>query len=124
MPKALATLQNATNREMEERIASRPTITHVCYILIYFLLGLSKEEHRKFNQLHDIAEDDDQDAWNYQEVVDGSVRIELSHGGGELGDMRDELNEELNGKKQRCVIFGASFFLFCLIIIQKATGPT
>ncbi|KAJ6543312.1 hypothetical protein B0H10DRAFT_1970455 [Mycena sp. CBHHK59/15] len=83
-PKALATLKNATNREMEEQIAS-----------------LSKEERRKFNQLHDIAEDDDQDAWNYQEVVDGNVRIELSHGGGELGDMRDELNEELNGKKQR-----------------------
>ncbi|KAJ7640923.1 hypothetical protein B0H17DRAFT_1216483 [Mycena rosella] len=53
--------------------------------------------------MRDIANDylDIDEPFTYHDVADGHVRIEISHAGGEMGDLQDDLNEELNSEKQR-----------------------
>lgn len=50
---------------------------------------------------NDPSNNEDGDEFGYNDVADGTVPIEISHGGGELGDLQDALNEAMNGKKQR-----------------------
>ncbi|KAJ6525789.1 hypothetical protein DFH09DRAFT_1095503 [Mycena vulgaris] len=68
----------------------------------------TKPTGRSERQMWDIPEDsndpsdyEDGDEFGYNDVADGTVPIEISHGGGELGDLQDALNEAMNGKKQR-----------------------
>ncbi|KAJ7133133.1 hypothetical protein C8R44DRAFT_730328 [Mycena epipterygia] len=83
-------IDRATREELQERLA-----------------GLSNENRRVFDRLRDIA--DDPNEWadeeigmqDYRDILDGHVQAEISHGGGEMGEMQDALNEELNSKKQR-----------------------
>ncbi|KAJ7655525.1 hypothetical protein B0H17DRAFT_1146362 [Mycena rosella] len=49
----------------------------------------------------DSSDNEPQDVFTYNDVLDGNVRIEISHAGGELDDLQDNLNQELNGKKQQ-----------------------
>lgn len=64
-----------------------------------------------FDRMRDIP--DDPIEWadeeigmqDYQDILDGHIQAEISHGGGEMGEMQDALNEELNKKKQRYVAF-------------------
>ncbi|KAJ6457862.1 hypothetical protein DFH09DRAFT_1115679 [Mycena vulgaris] len=83
--KACTELAEQTNREMLEHIA-----------------GLSEDRLRVFRQMRDIPEDsndpsdyEDGDEFGYNDVADGTVPIEISHGGGELGDLQDALNEAM-----------------------------
>ncbi|KAJ7491428.1 hypothetical protein B0H11DRAFT_1912051 [Mycena galericulata] len=83
-PKARAELQNTTHQKMQEHIDS-----------------LSKEQRQIFDQLRDIPDENETHSWDYQDVLDGHVPVEISHGGGEMKDIAEELNTELNGKKQK-----------------------
>ncbi|KAF8169309.1 hypothetical protein K438DRAFT_1774323 [Mycena galopus ATCC 62051] len=53
----------------------------------------------------EVADEDDQweddNAVTYDDVVDGSVPIDISHGGGEMADLERGLWEDIHGKKQR-----------------------
>ncbi|KAJ7671708.1 hypothetical protein B0H17DRAFT_1162089 [Mycena rosella] len=51
----------------------------------------------------DSFENEPQDVFPYNDVLDGNVHIEISHAGGELDDLQDNLNQELNGKKQQSI---------------------
>ncbi|KAJ7112328.1 hypothetical protein C8R44DRAFT_550780, partial [Mycena epipterygia] len=46
--------------------------------------------------------DEDIGMQDYQDILDGNVQVDISHGGGEMGDMQDALNDELNSQKRRC----------------------
>jgi hypothetical protein len=69
---------------------------------------LSKEKRKIFDKIRDIPEDvmdqseNDEEPLNYSDVLDGTVPLDISHGGGELDDLQSELKETL-GKKKRSV---------------------
>ncbi|KAJ7876438.1 hypothetical protein B0H13DRAFT_2236010 [Mycena leptocephala] len=46
----------------------------------------------------DRSDDESPAAFNYDDVAEGNICIDISHAGGEMGDLQDDLNEELNGK--------------------------
>ncbi|KAF8153707.1 hypothetical protein K438DRAFT_1474734, partial [Mycena galopus ATCC 62051] len=46
---------------------------------------------------------EDDDTFTYDDVVDGSVPITISHGGGEMADLERGLWEDIHGKKKRSV---------------------
>ncbi|KAJ7889418.1 hypothetical protein B0H13DRAFT_2341539 [Mycena leptocephala] len=82
-------LNTITNIEMLERIAALP-----------------KEKRAAFERLRDMPDnpmdhsDDEVPAtFNYGDVAEGN--IDISHAGGEMADLQDDLNQELNGKKKR-----------------------
>ena len=72
---------------------------------------MSKEKRLLFERIRDVPEDvmgqsDDEDQpLNYNDFVEGRAPLDISHGGGELDDLQNELNEALNGKKRRSVKF-------------------
>ncbi|KAJ7645339.1 hypothetical protein B0H17DRAFT_1216045 [Mycena rosella] len=88
MPKERAALATSSHLELTRRIAN-----------------LDADCHRELEAMRDIANDDSDtetdDPLTYHDVADGHVRIKISHAGGEMGDLQDNLNEELNSKKQR-----------------------
>jgi accessory colonization factor AcfC len=55
------------------------------------------------DKLRHIPNEDDQweddDTFTYDDVVDGSVPITISHGGGEMADLERGLWEDIHGKK-------------------------
>ncbi|KAJ7835428.1 hypothetical protein B0H13DRAFT_2240085 [Mycena leptocephala] len=68
-------------------------------------LALPKKKREAFERLRDMPDDpmdrsDDESpaAFNYDDVAEGNICIDISHAGGEMGDLQDDLNEELNGK--------------------------
>jgi hypothetical protein len=69
-------------------------------------LALPKKKREAFERLRDMPDDpmdhsDDESpsTFNYDDVAEGNIHIDISHAGGEMGDLQDDLNEELNGKK-------------------------
>ncbi|KAJ7687762.1 hypothetical protein B0H17DRAFT_1136116 [Mycena rosella] len=74
----------------------------------YRTAGLDSDCRRKLEKMRDIADNSmdssdngPQDVFTYNDVLDSNVRIEISHASGELDDLQDDLNQELNGKKQQ-----------------------
>ncbi|KAJ7710742.1 hypothetical protein B0H17DRAFT_1190439 [Mycena rosella] len=69
--------------------------------------ALDSVRRRKLERIHDIADksassdNKTQDVFTYNDVVDSSVRIKISHAGGKLEDLQDDLNQELNRRKQQ-----------------------
>ncbi|KAJ7646237.1 hypothetical protein B0H17DRAFT_1215731 [Mycena rosella] len=61
---------------------------------------------RKLEPMLEIADEsassdnESQDVFTYNDVMDSSVCIEISHAGGEPDDLQDDLNQELNRRKQ------------------------
>lgn len=87
-------------------------------MMTFLFVGLSKEQRQTLNRLRDLPEDAEEDMMTLQDILDGSVPLDLSHGGGEMENMEQELNEELNGKRQRYVL-QCFFSLCCLTVIYR-----
>ncbi|KAJ7106376.1 hypothetical protein C8R44DRAFT_744603 [Mycena epipterygia] len=89
-PKDRLEVEKATREELKKRLAA-----------------LSKVDRQKLDRLRDIPDDlvewtsEEMGMQDYQDVLDGHVQMDISHGGGEMGDMQDALNEEMNSKKRR-----------------------
>ncbi|KAF7371636.1 hypothetical protein MVEN_00019100 [Mycena venus] len=84
-------LHNATNQEMAAHIAA-----------------LRTEQLVIFNKLRDRPDmgdnsevEDGRAAYSYNDVAEGNVGIEISHGGGEMAALQEELVEEKNRKKKK-----------------------
>lgn len=78
------------------------------------------------DKLRHIPNEDDQweddDTFTYDDVVDGSVPITISHGGGEMADLERGLWEDIHGKKKRSV---SSLSVFsALILWTEGDGGT
>lgn len=66
------------------------------------------DAQKELDRLRDLPDDEtveweDDDNIALEDVLDGTVPITISHGGGEIADMERELSEELHGKKKRSV---------------------
>lgn len=75
------------------------------------------------NDPMDHSDNEGPAAFNYDDVAEGNIRIDISHAGGEMGDLQDELNAELNGK--RCVLFSPALLKFPIpvcILTKHRTG--
>ncbi|KAJ7822839.1 hypothetical protein B0H13DRAFT_2376426 [Mycena leptocephala] len=48
----------------------------------------------------DHSDDESPATFNYDDVAEGNIRIDISHAGGEMADLQDDFNQELNGKKK------------------------
>jgi hypothetical protein len=70
-------------------------------------VALSAEKLLIFERIRDVPEeamdqsDNEDQGLNYNDFVEGKAPLDISHGGGELEDLQNELNEELNGNKKR-----------------------
>ncbi|KAJ7831870.1 hypothetical protein B0H13DRAFT_2240523 [Mycena leptocephala] len=63
----------------------------------------------------DHSDNESPSAFNYDDVAEGNIHIDISHAGGEMGDLQDDLNEELNGKKYvHPKLFSMSAFVLTL----------
>ncbi|KAJ7204885.1 hypothetical protein B0H12DRAFT_1243562 [Mycena haematopus] len=70
------------------------------------LLTMPPDAQKELDRLRDLPDDEtveweDDDNIALEDVLDGTVPITISHGGGEIADMERELSEELHGKKKR-----------------------
>ncbi|KAJ7358050.1 hypothetical protein DFH08DRAFT_911665 [Mycena albidolilacea] len=69
------------------------------------------------NNIHDIPDNevdewqDDDGDFTYEDMIDGAVPIDISHGGGEMQDMAQALSDDLHGKARRTDTYIAS----CLV---------
>ncbi len=86
-------------------------------------IALPKEKRAAFEHLRDMpddpmdhSEDEGPATFNYDDVAEGNSRIDISHAGGEMGDLQDDLNEELNGKKY---VLPKLFSMFVLTTAQE-----
>ncbi|KAJ7260012.1 hypothetical protein B0H12DRAFT_1231951 [Mycena haematopus] len=69
-------------------------------------LTMPPDVQKELDRLRDLPDDEtaeweDDDNIALEDVLDGTVPITISHGGGEIADMERELSEELHGKKKR-----------------------
>jgi hypothetical protein len=70
----------------------------------------------------DHSDNEGPSAFNYDDVAEGNIHIDISHAGGEMGDLQDALNEELNGKKYvHPAVFSMS--VFELAVSQETVRP-
>ncbi|KAK7022491.1 hypothetical protein R3P38DRAFT_2532722 [Favolaschia claudopus] len=89
-PKQRAILQEATNRDIRARLHSLP-----------------QKQQEAFHQLRDIPAilgDDsnfEDDMYTHEEVANGNVRVEISHAGGEMAELRDGLESDLRKNSRR-----------------------
>jgi hypothetical protein len=86
-------------------------------------LALPKKKHEAFERLRDMpdnpmdrSDDESPAAFNYDDVAEGNICIDISHAGGEMGDLQDDLNEELNGRKY---VLPKLFSMFVLTTAQE-----
>jgi hypothetical protein len=89
--------------------------------LILKPVALPKEKCTAFERLRDMPDDpmdhsDDEGpaTFNYDDIAKGNIHINISHASGEMADLQDDLNQELNGKKY---VFLALFLMSALVLI-------